>query len=72
MSIIVNLAEELEKEVDHNERVFSGLGLIGHFTGLWPSLCDLHTWIFVHWEPILEVLFRFPACSRIFCCCFLG
>ncbi|GLJ24884.1 hypothetical protein SUGI_0475970 [Cryptomeria japonica] len=52
--IIVNKTEEVEKEVDHNERVFSRLGLIGCFRGLWPSLGDLHKWISAHWEPILD------------------
>lgn len=54
MLVIVNLTEELEKEVDHDERVFSGLVLIGHFRGVFQSICDLHKWISIHWEPILE------------------
>ncbi|GLJ10527.1 hypothetical protein SUGI_0129800 [Cryptomeria japonica] len=51
--VTVTLTEEVEKEMDHNVRVFSGLGLIGCFRGVWPSLGDLHKWIFVHWKPIV-------------------
>ncbi|GLJ12560.1 hypothetical protein SUGI_0193510 [Cryptomeria japonica] len=52
--VTVKLIEEIEKEVEHNEMVFVGLGIIGHFRGLWPSLGDLHKLILVHWEPIVE------------------
>ncbi|GLJ52728.1 hypothetical protein SUGI_1122640 [Cryptomeria japonica] len=44
----------LLEEFDHNEVVFSELGLIGHFTGRWSSLGDLHKWILVNWEPLVE------------------
>lgn len=39
---MISLQEEIEKEVYHNVQVFSNLGVIGRFKGLWPSLCDLH------------------------------
>ncbi|GLJ23165.1 hypothetical protein SUGI_0437410 [Cryptomeria japonica] len=53
-STSVFLSEEVEKEVEHNEVVFSELGLIGRFIGRWPSLGDLHKWISVNWEPLVE------------------
>ncbi|GLJ32358.1 hypothetical protein SUGI_0651190 [Cryptomeria japonica] len=51
---IVSLTKEIEKEVDHNERILSDLGLIGCFKGLWPSLGDLYKWISTHWESIMD------------------
>ncbi|GLJ42524.1 hypothetical protein SUGI_0881580 [Cryptomeria japonica] len=48
------LSEEVEKEVKHNEVVFSELGLIGRFLGRWPSLGEMHKWISVNWEPLVE------------------
>ncbi|GLJ23609.1 hypothetical protein SUGI_0447100 [Cryptomeria japonica] len=53
-SSFVILSEEVEKEVEHNEVVFSELGLIGRFIGKWPSLGQLYKWISVNWEPLLE------------------
>ncbi|XP_059066201.1 uncharacterized protein LOC131857545 [Cryptomeria japonica] len=53
-STYVILSEEVEKEVEHNEVVFSELGLIGRFVGRWLSLGDLHKWISVNCEPLVE------------------
>ncbi|GLJ37479.1 hypothetical protein SUGI_0761470 [Cryptomeria japonica] len=53
-STTVFLSEEVGKEVEHNEEVFSKLGLIGHFNGRWLSLGDLHKWISINWEPLVE------------------
>lgn len=53
-SAFVILSEEVEKEVEHNEVVFSELGLIGCFIDRWPSLGELHKWISVNWEPLVE------------------
>ncbi|GLJ09397.1 hypothetical protein SUGI_0108570 [Cryptomeria japonica] len=53
-SISIFLSEEVEKEVKQNEVVFSELGLIGRFRGKWTSLGDLHKWISVNWEPLVE------------------
>ncbi|XP_059071741.1 uncharacterized protein LOC131038386 [Cryptomeria japonica] len=50
----ISLLEAVEKEVVHNELVFSALGLIGRFRGVWPSLSALHKWIVDHWEPIVD------------------
>ena len=41
------------EEVVHNVLVFSKLGLIGRFSGLWPSLSELHKWISENWGPLL-------------------
>ncbi|GLJ29159.1 hypothetical protein SUGI_0574920 [Cryptomeria japonica] len=54
MPTSISLSEAVEKEVDHNELVFSILGLIGCFRGFWPSLGVLHKWISDHWEPIVD------------------
>ncbi|GLJ40429.1 hypothetical protein SUGI_0832820 [Cryptomeria japonica] len=53
-STSVFLLEEVKKEVEHNEVVFLELGLIGRFIGRWPSLGDLHKWISVNWETLVE------------------
>ncbi|GLJ15193.1 hypothetical protein SUGI_0248390 [Cryptomeria japonica] len=53
-STSIFLSEEVEKEVEHNEVVSSNLGLIGHFIGRWMNLGDLHKWISVNWEPLVE------------------
>lgn len=53
-STTVSLSEAVEKEVDHNELIFSAFGLIGCFRGFWPSLGALHKWISDHWEPIVD------------------
>lgn len=53
VTVSLSLSGDIEMEVEHNERVFAGLGLIGRFQEHWPSLGDLHKWISEHWEPIV-------------------
>lgn len=55
------------EEVMHNVSVFSEYGLIGRFSGFWPSLSELHTWIFENWGPLLTGLVQiYPAAKGFF------
>ena len=43
--IMMGLADNVDKEVQHNVEAFFGLGLIGEFRGLQLNLSKLHKWI---------------------------
>ncbi|GLJ53163.1 hypothetical protein SUGI_1133010 [Cryptomeria japonica] len=66
-AFVVSLDVEADEEVSHNVLVFSELGLIGRFRGLWPSLHDLHAWISDKWEPLIDGCVQiYPAAKGFF------
>lgn len=52
--IRVSLDPEIIDDIFNLVEEISSFATIFFFQGLWPSLSDLHAWIFKHWEPILD------------------
>lgn len=50
----MDLADDIEKQVESNVAVFFELGLIGQFQGMWPSLGEPHNWVSEIWEPLVK------------------
>lgn len=65
-SICVELAGGVEEEVEHNDKVFFGLGLIKNLRVIWTSLRDLHKYIFENWELIVDGCVQIYPCARGF------
>ncbi|GLJ12951.1 hypothetical protein SUGI_0201390 [Cryptomeria japonica] len=51
--VSIQLTAETTEEIDYNVYVLSSHGVIYRFRGFWPSLPQLHSWIFEQWEPFI-------------------
>lgn len=62
----------LGKEVNDCIASFSRKGLIYRFCRLWPSLPNLHHWIFQYWTPLMEGKIEIygPSDRGVFVVCF--
>lgn len=41
-------------EVAKNEDFYVCQGVVCKFNSLWPSLLNLHEWVFISWKPIVS------------------
>lgn len=64
--IIVNLESDTMDEIFKTVEDFSTTAAIFHFRGFWPSLPDLHTCIYKHWEPIITDIVQIYPMERGF------
>ena len=65
LSVVLDM--EAEEEVKQNVSIFSELGLIGRFCGIWPSLSELHSWISENWGPLITGNVQiYPAAKGFF------